>query len=146
MNNAASLTKLLIVLAIVAMTTGCNTMVASVDSMKYGKLYTMQEVLDEAVNNCEDVTARNRALEWAVIGYGDLEKSRTFMERTSQKYAKTRLMMRSLSQLSSRRVVSTEQMCEKIQVVAEASRHYLATIDQVELIEDGAVVIAAVKY
>ena len=146
MNNLASLSKLLIVVAIAVMATGCNSMVSSIDGMKYGKLYTMQEVMDETVSNCQDSSARMRAVEWAVIGYNDLENSRSYMERSSEKYTKTRLMMRTLSQVSSRRNFDAEQLCSRIKLAAEESRHYLANIDAVEIIKEEVITLAAVKH
>ena len=146
MNNLASLSKLLVVVAIVVMATGCNSMVSSIDGMKYGKLYIMQEVMDEAISNCHDPDARMRAVEWAVIGYNDLENSRSYMERRSDKYTKTRLMMRTLSQVSSRRNLDAEQLCSRIKQASDANRHYLANIEAVETIKDETVALVAVKY
>ena len=139
----ANLSKLLIIMTVVVLSTGCNTMTSSLDSVKYGKLYTMQEVLSEAINNCTDKAARTRALEWAVIGYNDLENSRQFMERTSEKYKSTRAMMRTLAQVSSRRIDNSEKLCEKLDVIAKANQNYLASID---MMSDEMIVLAAVRY
>ncbi len=143
MTNRMSIIKLLAVLAVAIMATGCNTMATSAQSMKYGKLYAMQAAFDDAVKNCADKETRIRALNWAVIGYNDLNDSRSYMDKRSQKYIETRALMRSVSTISSRRATNTEKMCSKIGLVASVSRDYLSNI---ESMSDEVIMISSIKY
>ena len=149
MDNAVKSAKYLTLIVIVVIATGCNTMVSNLASIKYGQLYTMQEVFDTAVNHCEDAVARTLAIEWSSIGYRDLDRSRSYMERGSEKHIMTRRMMRRLSHLSSHRVVNDEKLCTQIESIAAASRDYLANIESAAStasIEEEIIVVAITRH
>lgn len=129
MINTKQLLKIAIILTLGIVATGCNSLSVSLADVKYGKLYTMQEALDEAANNCADKSARIRALNWATIGYNDLDNSRDYLDKKSSKYGATRALMRDLSLISSRRTHDIEKLCKNFKLVAAVSHNFLANID-----------------
>lgn len=128
MKNGTSLIKLIGLSAIIALTSGCNTMMSSLDNVKYGKLYTMQESLELAAKEC-NAQNRTNALNWALIGYQDLDNSRDYLEKGSQEYHEVRNLMRNLSMISSRRISDTQKLCSNIAIVSSISKSFLASLN-----------------
>ncbi len=131
MTSIAPLAKLVALIAIIITASGCNTMTSSLDNIKYGKLYTMQQSLQVASAECTEVNRQN-ALNWAVIGYQDLDQSRNYIDRNSQEYQEVRAMMRNLSVLSSRRNNDANKLCHNISIVAGLTKDFLAGLNQPE--------------
>ncbi len=102
--------------------TGCS----STNSLKYGKLHTLQGALQDASVNCTDGEARTRAVNWAVQGVADLNTRRAYLERSSGEYKKNRILLRNLSLLTSRRNQSVEILCQRIQQANQATNQYLS--------------------
>ncbi len=146
MNKVNRYLKVILIIMAVLGFSGCNNMNASMDNIKYGKLYTMLEALDNAAQNCTDETARLRAVEWIVIGYHDLDNSRSYMDKRSHQYQSTRSLMRSLSTISSRRISNVEKLCHNIEVAGQITREYLTSLDKPELIADETIELAVVQY
>jgi len=116
------------VISVVLLLVGCS----SSSQFKYGKLYTMQEVLSVADGNCSDKKARERAINWAVHGIQDLKGSRTLLSTQSDEYKKNRLLMNNLMLLTSRRDVGAKQFCENIKQARQATDDFLLSANEAD--------------
>jgi len=128
MKNNVSFIKIIGLISTIILMSGCNTMMSSLDTIKYGKLYTMQESFEIAAHDCNSQN-RTNALNWAMIGYQDLNNSRDYLEKNSQEYRDVRNLMRDLSTIASRRIDDTEKLCSNIAIISNASKHFLASLD-----------------
>jgi hypothetical protein len=138
----AQIIKILGLSLLMVVMTGCSSMSASFDSFKYGKLYAMQDALNQALmNSCTDKEVVARAINWVAIGYSDLDESRKFTSFESEEHGHIKNLMSSLSLVTSRRNHDSDALCGRMTQVAKVTREYLAKVTS-----DKQVIVASSGY
>lgn len=128
-NKLKNVTLIAGIAFITALSTGCSSLPTAngASSFAFGKLYTMQEALAQASINCNDESTRNRAISWASNGFQDLNQSFTHMEKDSDEYVNTRVLMNHLGTIS-RRTKDVGSLCENIKTATTATGQYMVAM------------------
>ncbi|MDH3354043.1 MAG: hypothetical protein OEL79_02375 [Chromatiales bacterium] len=99
---------------------GCSTLTTMIpDEVKYGQLYTLEEVMVTASQQCDDESSRAIANDWAKQVSGSLGEHVSYLDEESSAYIEAKLLLKDLSKI---RGNSGTDNCKNYQVVAMRSQ------------------------
>jgi len=95
---------------------GCSTLNTMIpDEVKYGQLYTLEEVMVDASVQCGDESNRVIANEWAKQVSGSLGEHISYLDEESSAYIEAKILLKDLAKVRNN---PNSDSCENYQMVA----------------------------
>lgn len=113
----------------ISLTTGCSSLGSHAgNSFVLGKLYTMQETLNQAAAQCDNGKSLERAGHWALIGRDDIQQSIAYMNPESSEFLQANNLLGSLSSVISAARQPQERQCNAVRIAANDANRYITSL------------------